>query len=498
MSNIVNALRRHAEATPDRIVIDDGHEQLTFSQLLETAEQLASRLRRVSPRAMGLLADNGIGWVLADLAAMIASVPLVPLPPFASRAQLEHAIHSAGIDYIVTDQHARVCEVLPVGAHVALASFTRKLLGIHCPAQPSAFELPADCCKVTFTSGTTADPKGVCLSLATLERTADALREVSAGSERDRHLCVMPLATLLENVGGVYAPLLAGATILVPSLSTIGLTGSSSLDVRRLVGSLRESHATSAILVPQMLAALVAAVQAGIPAPRYLRFLAVGGAAVPPGLLEDAFALGFPVHEGYGLSECGSVVSVNRPGERRSGSVGKPLPQVRIEIASDGEIHVAGSTCIGYLGGARASEPFATGDIGHLDEDGFLYVTGRKKNMFITSFGRNVAPEWIEQELLAQSAIAQAAVFGEARAFVTAVLVASTNTPRQAVFAAVNDVNRRLPDYARIGAWVPATEAFTAQNGKLTANGRLRRDAILRDYADQIDAVYATKKVSNA
>ena len=124
MSNIVNALRRHADATPDRIAIDDGHEQLTFSQLLETAEQLASRLRRVSPRAMGLLADNGIGWVLADLAAMIASVPLVPLPPFASRAQLEHAIHSAGIDYIVTDQHARVCEVLPVGAHVALASFS--------------------------------------------------------------------------------------------------------------------------------------------------------------------------------------------------------------------------------------------------------------------------------------------------------------------------------------------------------------------------------------
>ncbi|HEY4352240.1 MAG TPA: AMP-binding protein, partial [Paraburkholderia sp.] len=286
MNNIVNALRRHAEATPDRIVIDDGNEQLTFSQLLEAAEQLASRLRGISPRVMGLLADNGIGWVLADLAAMIASVPLVPLPPFASRTQLEHAIRRAGIDYIVTDQQDRVCEMLPVGAHVALASFTRRLLGIHCPAPRSTIELPADCCKVTFTSGTTADPKGVCLSLAMLERTADALREVSAGSERDRHLCVMPLATLLENVGGVYAPLLAGATILVPPLSTIGLTGSSSLDVRRLVGALRESHATSAILVPQMLVALVGAVQAGIPAPSYLRFLAVGGAVIPAGVLK--------------------------------------------------------------------------------------------------------------------------------------------------------------------------------------------------------------------
>ncbi|HEY4139213.1 MAG TPA: long-chain acyl-CoA synthetase, partial [Casimicrobiaceae bacterium] len=127
-----------------------------------------------------------------------------------------------------------------------------------------------------------------------------------------------------------------------------------------------------------------------------------------------------------------------------------------------------------------------------------LYVTGRKKNMFITSFGRNVAPEWIEQELVAQSAIAQAAVFGEARPFVTAVVVPRPNATLQAVSAAVNDLNRRLPDYARIGAWLQAAQAFTAQNGKLTANGRLRRDAILRDYADQIDAVYATKKVSNA
>lgn len=498
MSRIVNALRHHAEATPDRIAIDDGNEQLTFSRLLEAAEHLAARLRVVSPRAIGLLADNGIGWVLADLAAMIAAVPIVPLPPFASRAQLEHALRSAGIDYVVTDQQARICEVLAPSAHVALTSFTRQLLGIQIPMQAPACELAPDCWKVTFTSGTTADPKGVCLSMATLETTADALRDVSGGSERDRHLCVMPLATLLENVGGVYAPLLAGATILVPSLQTIGLTGSSSLDVRRLVGALRESRATSAILVPQMLAALVAAVQAGAPAPQHLRFLAVGGAAVPAGLLEEAIALGFPVHEGYGLSECGSVVSVNRPGERRCGSVGKPLPHVRVEIARDGEIHVAGSTCIGYLDGERAREPFATGDIGRFDDDGFLYITGRKKNMFVTSFGRNVAPEWIEQELVAQGAIAQAAVFGEGRPFVTAVVVPAAAATLQAVFAAVNEVNRRLPDYARVGAWLQAAEPFTAHNGKMTANGRLRRDAILRDYADQIDAVYATRKVSNA
>lgn len=498
MSLVIDALRLHAAATPDRIAVDDGSEELTFAELLAAVELLATRLREHSPNAIGLLADNGAGWVLTDLAAMIAAIPIVPLPLFASKAQLAHALRIAGIDYVVTDQQSRVCEALPADAHVTLSRFTRDLLGIGFPMQTSRSDLPAGCWKVTFTSGTTAGPKGVCLSLATLEKTADALRHASSGCAEDRHLCVTPLATLLENVGGIYAPLLAGAKVCVPPLSTVGLTGSSGLDAHRLVGALCESRATSAILVPQMLAGIVAALKAGDAPPRDLRFLAVGGAAVSARLLEESLALGLPVYEGYGLSECASVVTVNRPNEFRAGTVGKPLPHVRIDIARDGEIHVSGSTGIGYLDGAPMREPLATGDLGYFDDAGYLRITGRKKNMFITSFGRNVAPEWIEQELMAQPAIAQAAVFGEARPFAAAIIVPSPGATHSSVAVAIDEVNQHMPDYARIGAWLCVEEPFSPRNAMATANGRLRRDEIFRAYAADIDAFYPTREVSNA
>jgi len=169
------------------------------------------------------------------------------------------------------------------------------------------------------------------------------------------------------------------------------------------------------------------------------------------------------------------------------------LPHVRVSFAGDGEILVAGVRWRGYLGetpGAEALETIATGDLGFLDGDGFLHVTGRKKNVFITSFGRNVAPEWIERELVSRAPILQAAVFGEARPFNTAVIVTHPGATREAVANALDDVNQALPDYARVASWIPAREAFTPRNGLSTPNGRLRRSAIFGAYAERINAFY--------
>ncbi|MDB5947854.1 MAG: AMP-dependent synthetase and ligase, partial [Ramlibacter sp.] len=138
----------------------------------------------------------------------------------------------------------------------------------------------------------------------------------------------------------------------------------------------------------------------------------------------------------------------------------------------------------------RQQDCIATGDLGYLDGDGFLHLTGRKKSSFITSFGRNVAPEWVERELVAHGPIAQAAVFGEARPFNSAVLAVQRTATPQAVEEALAEVNRRLPDYARVRAWLPASEPFTPGNGMLTPNGRLRRASIFNTYAARIDALY--------
>jgi long-subunit acyl-CoA synthetase (AMP-forming) len=138
----------------------------------------------------------------------------------------------------------------------------------------------------------------------------------------------------------------------------------------------------------------------------------------------------------------------------------------------------------------RDGEWIATGDLGRLDADGFLYIEGRRKHVLITSYGRNVSPEWPEAELVAGRAIAQAAVFGEAQPRLCALVVpAEPGLPDAAIDAQVRAANARLPDYARIVRWLRADAPFTPQNGLATANGRPRRDALWKAYGARLDAV---------
>jgi long-subunit acyl-CoA synthetase (AMP-forming) len=128
--------------------------------------------------------------------------------------------------------------------------------------------------------------------------------------------------------------------------------------------------------------------------------------------------------------------------------------------------------------------------LGYFDADGFLHLSGRRKNMFITSYGRNVSPEWVEAELCDERSIAQAAVFGESRPWNVAVLVPRPTATAEQLAAAVDAANRRLPDYARVGDFIIATEPFAPGNGQLTTNGRNRRTAIWNRYCPELDALY--------
>lgn len=496
MSPLFQTLAGHAAQRPAAVALQGDGSSLTYAQLLERVQRLQDELRSTGIRAFGLLADNGIDWAVTDLAALSGDLLLVPLPPFFSAQQLQHAIRDSGIGAILTDQSERVAALLGDAARAVPCAAAGALTMFRLPHPAARTGVPAHTAKITYTSGTTGQPKGVCLSRAAMETVAQSLFLASAAVPEDRHLCLLPLSTLLENVGGIYVPLLAGATACVLPLRQVGLQGAAALDVAAMVQALHTQRATTAIMVPQLLHALLAAIGMGAPAPRTLRFVAVGGAPVSRSLLAQAEKSGLPVFEGYGLSECASVVAVNAPGSRKPGSVGKPLPHVRLRFADDGEILVGGAVFEGYLGLAEKPDAdgfWPSGDTGYLDDEGYLHLTGRKKNMFITSFGRNVAPEWVERELTVQPAIAQAAVYGEGRPWNAAVIV-----PRplpgadsaQAVAQAVAAANRTLPDYARIGKWLVAAAPFTLQNGLLTVNGRLRRDGIWAEYAPQLDRLY--------
>ncbi len=451
---------------PAATALVDDQGALSFASLSEQVARRAAVLEAYGSQVLALALENGRDWLLWDLAALQAGVVCVPVPSFFSTTQCRHLLVSAGVDTLIG--------TLPGGLSPLDLGFNERSPGWR--RRPTGVELPAGTAKITFTSGSTGQPRGVCLAIGALFQVAESLNEACSTVAPRRHLSLLPLGVLLENLGA-YANLLAGAAVHLPA--DTGVQGST-IDAARLLRLLEQLRPESLILVPQMLEGLLHAAQGGWSLPRSLKFIAVGGARVAPALLLRAAELGWPVFEGYGLSECASVVSLNRPGHNRIGTVGRPLPHVRTSIAADGEILVHGARPLGYLGEpVPVPDPWPTGDLGSL-EDGYLVIRGRKKNQFITAYGRNVNPEWIEAELVHRPAIAQAVVHGEALPLNLALIVPRGPAVTQSeIQAAVAKVNTGLPDYARIGAWLPSIQRFTPENGLLTANGRLRRHAIL-------------------
>ena len=184
--------------------------------------------------ALGLLADNGLPWALVDLAALELGLTLVPLPSFFTDGQLRHAAASAALCGVVTDDPARVRAMGLAGP--AGRSGPRDAVlscGLACLPRtpgggPTARPEPIASTKITFTSGTTGEPKGVRLSARTLLDVARSLAAVTGIGPDDVHVSLLPLSVLLENVGGLYRGLLAGARVVLPPLSRVGLAGSSS------------------------------------------------------------------------------------------------------------------------------------------------------------------------------------------------------------------------------------------------------------------------------
>jgi len=474
---------------PGRIALTDGKRSITYRQLAPIVKSEAALLRDTGGLRFGLLADNGCDWAVADLAVHHLNQVNVPLPAYFTPAQMRHAIDDAGVDTLITDRRDEVLDRWPEFsiAGTLSSSHLAVLRRNVDPAQRRA--VPAGTTKVTYTSGSTAEAKGVCLSAAALDRTTLAMVRTTAPIGIGRHLCLMPLPTLLENLAGVHAPLRSGATCIIPSSVDTGMSYGA-LDPQRLLRSLTLYRPDSLVLVPELLRLLVRAAQNGFALPDSLKFIAVGGAPVASSLLEEAAALKLPVFEGYGLSECASVVCLNTPQAKRLGSVGRALPHVRLSLDTGGELRVSGSVMSGYLGDAPRSDPrgIATGDLAEIDADGYVYIRGRLRNLFITSFGRNVSPEWIERELAHEPAIRHALAVGEGRPNVRALVCpAKPELAQTAIEHAVEHANERLPDYARVRHVVRMPETPTLSNGLLTANGRLRRERVLEKFGALLD-----------
>lgn len=471
MVTLPELLERQASAHPSRTALQGPGSAFSYSQMMQAAQALADQLRRRGVERAGLSGDNSLAWVLADLACLLAEVVCVPVPVFFSRSQTSHLIERASLDCLLTSEQD------PGSEHLGHGVWLKQL-----PVTGAGAWMPEATAKITFTSGSTGTPKGVCLSGGQMASTALALKERLAGVQLQQHLCILPLATLLENIAGVYLPLLMGATVTVAPLRSLGMTGSSGLDLGRLIAGINHSKPQSLILVPELAMALVASAEQAQLDTRSFRFLAVGGGRVSPDLLIRGRAAGLPLYEGYGLSECSSVVALNVPGDEYEGTVGKPLSHVDVRVDGRRHILVRGNTHLGYLGDKPEEEAWLdTGDLGALSPEGFLTVNGRAKNLLITSFGRNISPEWLESELIQALGAQQAVVFGDGDPSPSALVVIRDGRSPEQLRQALTMLNASLPDYARLAALYLRRQSLTLADEYITTNGRPVRHRIQAD-----------------
>jgi long-chain acyl-CoA synthetase len=461
----------------------------SWLELYKLTIEVAQKLQATPYKVVAFYADNSPDWVIVDLASRMADVTLLPLPTFFSDQQLKHAIRQAGVTAILHNSGDRLSKLLSLNDEKGLTLSSLDFI-LNAIDQP-VVALPATTAKITFTSGSTGHPKGVCLSDDQQLRVAQSLLSATE-LVAPKHLSILPFSTLLENIGGIYAPLLGGGTIVALPSTSLGFNGSSGFELNSLLATISQYQPNSMILLPELLMALVAAISRGWQPPSSLKFIAVGGSKVSPRLLDQAQVLGLPVYEGYGLSECGSVVSLNSPSDMKLDTIGKVLPHLNVSI-EQGEIVVTGNAFLGYINEPESwsKEKVYTGDLGFFDDNHYLHINGRKKNLLISSFGRNINPEWVESELLSSGLLQQCVVFGDAKPYCVSLLYPrDNNTSDQTIQSLIDSVNQQLPNYAQIVKWTKLTEPMTFANNLLTSNGRPVREKILHHYAHRIEQLY--------
>jgi long-chain acyl-CoA synthetase len=557
----LDAARANRPGTAYLHEVDGEWRSVSWAEAARAVEELAGGLLALGVAkgdAFGLLARTSLEWAYFDFA--LALVGAVGAPVYASSSQrdVQYLLqHSDAVGVLAEDdtQRAKVDgmglrHVLTFDDLGALRADGRAYAAAHpgALAERAASIGEDDLFTFIYTSGTTGPPKACMIrhrNYYAMVQKGDELEE-RLSSPGDVMLLYLPLAHnygRLLHLSAAYIgytiaflsdPLRAGEELrrvrptLFPSVPRVyekihtaviaqfgELRGPRrriadwSLDVGRRVSRLRQQGRP----VPALLAAqhriadrlVYAKVKERLGG--RLRVANSGGAPLGREIAEFFHSLDILILEGYGLSEVTTAATVNRPSAYRFGTVGKPLPGVELRIEADGEILIRSNTVFaGYYHDEAATretidgEGFVhTGDVGHIDDDGFLVITDRKKDIIVTAGGKNVAPQNLENDLKAHRIVSQAVVIGDRRPYVAALVTVDpdavdgldADAVRAAVQAAVDDVNAERSGFEQIKRFRVLPREFSIEEDEVTPTLKLRRKVILDHFAGEIDALYA-------
>jgi len=534
----------------------DGWRPVSWDEAAARVEELARGLLARGVRhgdPVAVLSRTRLEWILLDWAVMSIGAVVVGLYPTSSAKECEYVLgHCEAVLAFAEDEEqtrklVSIRGALPSLREVIPFDWLEKLeadgrLARHLQPEPVQED---DLATLIYTSGTTGPPKGCMLTHRNL--VTAAIRVVEGMNQPgDVVLLFLPLAhsygrlahqaatrrgatvalvadvarvpealaevrpTILPAVPRVYEKVHANALGEIERAGglrrRIGLwalgVGARASRARRDAGRVGGILALQERLADRLVFARVRERLGG-----RLRVGISGAAPLSTDVMEFFHALGVPVIEGYGLTETASSATANEPGDFRIGTVGRPVDGAEIRLAEDGEILVRSDTVFaGYYKEPEATAAvltedgwLRTGDVGEVDDEGFLRITDRKKDLIITAGGKNIAPQNLENALKASRFVSHALVVGDRRPYVTALLTldeaevaSSGRDPQELVQELVDDVNRDRMRVEQIKRFVVLPRDFSPEEGEVTPTLKLRRRVIHEHFADEIEQLYAS------
>jgi long-chain acyl-CoA synthetase len=518
-TTVCAAFQATAAAHPDAVALrtKGGAIEITWREYAERVRQIAGGLHRLGLRrgdTMALMLTNRPEFHLLDAAAMhLGAVPF-SIYNTSSPEQAEFLLRDSGAKIGVVEPSFRDRMSTEHVIEVDLLDELEGDPGFDFDAAWQAVE-PEDVLTLIYTSGTTGDPKGVQLTHRNMTFTMDAYDQVLHFPRGGRVVSYLPMAHIAERNCSHYFPMAFGFTVTCCP------------NAREVVSYFPEVRPSWFFAVPRIFEKLKAAIESGpgVDDPAALReslgldqlaALNVGAAPTPPEVIEFFHSIGLPLGELWGMSETNAIATCNPPERIKIGTVGPPVPGVELRLADErsgdeasgrgrGEVELRGD-CVfaGYRGKEEMTrEAFTedgwlkTGDVGELDEDGYLTIVDRKKELIINAAGKNMSPANIESALkTASPLIGSVAVIGDRRPYNVALIVldpeaaANVEAPEDAVAEAVERANDRLSNVEKVRRHTVLATEWEPGGDELTPTMKLKRKPIAEKYAETIDALY--------